>query len=267
MDKSTGGMKKTIYFMRFYRRLERNRTKDNIYTIVFILVYIIGLLIFYSKVTLEISNIIKQILSKYIAIEGLNVVGKEFIPMFGPIYYLEVPTVYPEYGMLIINIIICTIGLISMVAIKKIYGPMSIYLSMGFIVQIISCIYFILSKGKFPYTACDYSELYMKQQLSIWIFLVIIIGVVIALLGMGNVRMKLMTIIATIMYSFIFGVIRYCIYLFIIFKFSILYMPVLFFILGPFFDFLYLVFFYGLYINKIIKIYDSNEGRKAWKWA
>ncbi|HEX3022795.1 MAG TPA: hypothetical protein VHP81_10430 [Lachnospiraceae bacterium] len=44
-------------------------------------------------------------------------------------------------------------------------------------------------------------------------------------------------------------------------------MAVLFFIFGPLFDFLYFVFFYGIYIDRSIKHYDSKKGREQWGWA
>ena len=37
-------------------------------------------------------------------------------------------------------------------------------------------------------------------------------------------------------------------------------------VFGPLFDFLYLVAIYSLLVNKMVKIYDSGEGREDWKW-
>ena len=43
-------------------------------------------------------------------------------------------------------------------------------------------------------------------------------------------------------------------------------MALMFFVFGPLFDFLYLVAIYSLLVNKMVKIYDSGEGREDWKW-
>jgi hypothetical protein len=68
-------------------------------------------------------------------------------------------------------------------------------------------------------------------------------------------------------YSFIFGFVRYAVYLVLLVKASTLYMAVLFFTFGPFFDFLYLVCIYSMYMNALTKRFDNRKRGAEWQWA
>jgi len=119
----------------------------------------------------------------------------------------------------------------------------------------------------FPYTASDYSDLYIKQEVSLWISYLIISGLITGFIGFKDILRKMIVMISIMLYSFLFGIVRYIFFLYVIHEFSILFMPVLFFTLGPFFDFLYFVFFYGIYVDKAVKRYASAKGRGQWEWA
>ena len=110
-------------------------------------------------------------------------------------------------------------------------------------------------------------ELYTKQEVSIWISFVVILGLLTGVLGVQGIKRKILTMMGVMSYSFIFGVVRYIFFMYVIYRFSILYMALQFFALGPFFDFLYFVYFYGIYVDKCIRYYDSDVGSEMWKWA
>ena len=44
-------------------------------------------------------------------------------------------------------------------------------------------------------------------------------------------------------------------------------MALMFFVFGPFFDFLYLVGIYSIFINKMIELYESQAGKDEWLWS
>ena len=73
--------------------------------------------------------------------------------------------------------------------------------------------------------------------------------------------------IGTILYSLVFGIIRYILFLYVLQRFSVLYMALMFFVFGPFFDFLYLVGIYSIFINKMIELYESQAGKDEWLWS
>lgn len=78
---------------------------------------------------------------------------------------------------------------------------------------------------------------------------------------------KLVALLATLAYSFVYGVVRYVIYLVILHYFSSLYMATLFFTLGVVFDFLQMVFVYILYVRYASRAFGSQKEGSLWKWS
>ena len=57
---------------------------------------------------------------------------------------------------------------------------------------------------------------------------------------------------------------RYAVFLWMLDRFSVLYMAVMFFALGPFADFVYVVSIYSLYLNRLaLRLKRSPE---TWQW-
>lgn len=259
--------KKQIYFSRTYRHLSINKLETVLYIILFAIPALILLLFYYSDLTYIISKISVNILEDYIPINFSNVGSGEFLSLLGDVKFLKIPNVVPSIRFIIINFIITFIFFVFFSTGKRSGKPVSVYMVMLLLTHISSCIFFYFFSKYFPYTASEYSELYIKQEVSIWIFFVIISGIITGLLGFRGIILRMITVISIMTYSFIFGAVRYIFFLYVIYKFSILYMPVLFFMLGPLFDFLYFVFFYGIYIDGSIKRYESDKGRDQWEWA
>ena len=86
------------------------------------------------------------------------------------------------------------------------------------------------------------------------------------LLGRGGLLRRAFTVVFIMLYSFLFGFIRYVLFLWVLYRFSVLYMPLMFFALGPFFDFLYFVSIYSISTNGMIRIYESKM-KGEWLWA
>ena len=258
--------KKTIYYARTYRHLQYSPWKN---TLFFCLLLVPSLVIF----ILNMQNI-----TSFVSVLAANIIGEIFpgIPLYvsnsdfsflGVIEFLDLPTVYPNLSFVFLNFIVSLALILFLMTGKRLGKPVSIYLLMGLCIHLINCIYFIFSPTYFPYSAFDYSTLYMKQQVGIWITFIILTAMFVSFMGRLGIITKIFTFIGIMSYSFVFGAVRYIVFLYLIEKFSILYMAPMFFVLGPFFDFLYMVSIYGFFIDKMVKLYDSNEGRKEWQWS
>ena len=70
-----------------------------------------------------------------------------------------------------------------------------------------------------------------------------------------------MTLLAIMLYSIVFGTVR------LLYRFSVIYMAFFYFMIGPMFDFLYLVMIYAVFVNRMIGVYDSRKGKGVWKWS
>lgn len=269
MDIKNTIQKRQIYFSRAYRHLEPNKKEQWLFLLLFVLPSLILFLIFYTKVSYALSIWVKHALSACIPNSCLGIAYSNFLPVFGGIYYVQTQNLLPSDQEVIINlaltIVLLAVGLFSSRN-KKGGTPLSIYFAIVLLLHLIACIYFTFAKEFFPYSATKYSELYMLQQVGIWMSFLVLAGLVTGIVGYGRIAGKLLTFLAIIIYSFIFGCVRYLTFLFIVSAASSLYMTTLFFSLGPLYDFLYLVCIYSIFINVQIKHFDQGEGRLKWHW-
>lgn len=95
-------------------------------------------------------------------------------------------------------------------------------------------------------------------------------GIKISLINTGislGVIYKLLTLLAIMLYSIVFGTVRYVIFIWLLYRFSVICMAFFYFMIGPMFDFLYLVMIYAVFVNRMIGVYDSRKGKEVWKWS
>jgi len=259
-------LKGQIRLSHTYRHLRINHLKQNLYLWFLILPALVIYFFTYSELSIFISNLVRNILSELIPISEMTLTSSAFLPYFGDVTFITLPTAVFDRQLNIITLIISAIILWFMLTGKRKGHPASIFVSIGLLIQIISCIFFIFASNDFPYTASIYSELYIKQQISLWLFFFIIIGVVTVLLGNGYFYHNLFFLISIMLYSFIYGVLRYVTYLYIMSEISTIYMAALFFTFGPLFDFLYVTYFYGRYVNRIIIVNETKDSEDIWQW-
>jgi hypothetical protein len=68
----------------------------------------------------------------------------------------------------------------------------------------------------------------------------------------------------TVAYSILFATVRYAVFLYLLTRYSVIYMAAMFFALGPFIDFAYVVAIYALYLNRLaVRMKRTPE---AWQW-
>ena len=257
--------KKKIYYTRTYRHLKKNHLKSGLYLLIFIL----PCLIIFS---MNLHN-----LTKFLSDTGVAVLGRAFpgIPMYisrdvfsflGTIEYIDMPTTYPGLPFVFANLVIMLLALVFLGTGRRKGKPVAIFCMLMVIIHIVNCVYFIFAANHFPYLADQFSNLYMKQQIGIWLTFIVLSGLVTGFLGNRGYLYKILTFLATMAYSLVFGVVRYILFLYLLQQFSILYMALMYFVFGPLFDFLYFVGIYSIFANKMVKMYDTGEGREDWEW-
>lgn len=258
--------KSKIYYSRTYRKLKSGGWKGILAAGILIIPALFLLLWNCFEITRGMSWLAVRFLCDRFRGLQIQIVDSEF-PIIGKISIVELPTVYPGMKEVIINLLVI-MGMVIFACTGKRKGkPAAIFSMIVLITHLINCVYFLFGSNYFPYTAYQYSDLYMRQQIGIWIFFIVLAGGVIGLMGSKGLLFKVLAFWGTILYSTVFGVARYVFFLYILERFSIFYMALLFFVFGPFFDFLYLVGIYALYVNKMGKIYDSDKGREEWAWS
>ena len=124
-----------------------------------------------------------------------------------------------------------------------------IYTSFFAMLTVASGAFFILVPELFPYDMSEFSRLYMGTELGIWFMLPLVMG-----LALGPVPAplgeKALVILVDLAYSLLFGAVRFAAFVLILREASVFFMAGLFFALGPFVDFVYVVAIYALYLNQ-----------------
>lgn len=265
---SAGDTKDVIFYARTYRRFERDVKRQVVFIFLLVIPATILYLLFYPHITRMVSLWASDVLSNALgATQGYPVGAHEYIPFFGPVSYVSLSSSYPSMSLVVGTAVVCLLMCTFFVTGPRRGMPLSIFLLFGVGVQLVSCLFFFIDGSVFPYAETDYSELYMIQQVGIWLFFIIIAGFVVGLISYGGLALKVVTFVTIVLYSFVFGTVRYVVYLFIVAKYSSLFMATLFFSLGPFFDFLYLVFFYSLFVDRLNAKLNRRDRTEVWRWT
>ena len=256
--------KKQIYYARTYRHLKVAPLPYILFLMLLIVPAVVLLCLYYDELTYAMSDAAAWVMQRA-GFSVTDIKAGVFLPQLGPVHYLSMPTVLPGTVFVLVNLVVM-LGLMWLLLTgKRKTGPISIYLLIAIFIHVMACVFFLLGRELFPYTLTDFSDLYMKQQLGIWITFLVMIGLVMGLVR-GGILLRILTVVGVMAYSLLFGFVRYVLFLAILSQFSVLYMPLMFFVLGPFFDFLYFVAIYAISTNRMIRMYDSKM-KGDWSWA
>ena len=258
--------KKQIYYARSYRSLKGNRKQSILYLLLLVLPCLAALLRHYGDISAFVCRVAEGALGSMLPGVPLSLESGEFIPFLDRITYVVLPTTFPTTGFSIGNLAASLLLIILFMCSKKGRNtPPLIFLSIFLVVHTVNSAFFVFAADKFPYSAGEYSALYMEQQVGIWISFLVMSGLVTGILGSGRVFMRAATFACTMLYSFAFGLLRYILALYVVYRFSVLYIAAFFFALGPFFDFLYFVGIYGIFLDRMI---EKQRGEmEEWKWS
>jgi hypothetical protein len=215
----------------------------------------------YPFITDGMSSIARWTLSSHYLPGTTSVIQKAFL--IGDVSFIDIPGRYPTMLETIINLTISLV-LIILLPHSKRDKNIAIYFVFLAAINLVSSVYFSLATHSFPYTVTNFSELYIKAEISMWLFIPFILGMAFLPLPAPTFH-KLMLIVFTMVYSLIFGTLRYIIFLFILSKWSVIYMALLFFAFGPLIDFVYIVGIYSYYNSRLAHNLKGSES--VWKWS
>ncbi len=258
--------KKKIYYARTYRHLVQSTIKNVLYFLLLILPTIILYFWNLHAITGFVSETGVRVLGRVFPGLPMNIATIRY-PVFGKVDYIVLPTVLPDFKFIVGNLCVIFLALIVLSTGRRKGHPVAIYLMLSLMTHVVSCAFFLFATNHFPYLMLDFSELYISQQISIWLIFIILSGLVTGFIGSKGYLYKCLTFLVTMVYSLVFGSIRYIVFLYLLERYSVLYMAAMFFVFGPLFDFLYLVCIYSFFINKMTKYYDTGKGREEWRWS
>ena len=265
MDQKNTAPKSTIWYSRTYRKLHIDYLSAFLFILFLMIPSLVALVLCIEPITRGMTTLTQGVLSEALPGKQFLVESSEYMP-FGTIHVLAFDVSLPSATEIAINIAAVT-GLVAILTVSKYRGkPIVIYLNFSFMIHIISCIFFSFVRTTTIYSGKEFSEIIMKQQISVWLLFVVLMGVVLAFFGNRGLGDKILAFVAVMLYSGIMGLIRYIVFTFILAYFSALYMADMYFFAGPIFDFLYLVGVYAIYSSRMQKMFDSPAGEGEWRW-
>jgi hypothetical protein len=249
-----------LYYHRAYRKITGSGWIFFLEFIITVIPLFIIILVIYPEITAQMSLFTYKFLFPYYLPVSIFLGEKSFL--VGNVSIVTVPGSYPSVLTCLINFIVSLI-MIFFLPKTKIGRNFAIIAVFWAIINLSSVLFFSITPFEFPYTVEDYSELYMKTEVSIWLFIPFILGIAFLPLPSSFIP-KILIIMLTVAYSIIFGTLRYIVFLFVVSKFSVIYMAILFFAFTPLIDFIYIVGIYSYYTYFLAKKLKGDE--TIWKW-
>ena len=251
--------KSLIFYHRAHITFSNTKCHFCAFGFVFIILSLVVFFLF-EDITLQMNLFAKNVLSHYFTAGNIEISGRPFL--YQTVYILDMPGKYPSpvFSFVLFMLSLAVIFFINKTRLIKPIVIWGIYVS---IINFIAAAFFILWPDMFPYGVKAFSELYIKAQVVIWLFVPMLMGAALSSLP-SNVFSKIGIAFSALLYSLVFGIVRYVVFLYALAKFSFVFMPIMFFIFGPLMDFVYMVTIYSLHVscfaNKI------GKDLRIWKW-
>jgi len=255
--------KSVIYYHRAYRKLPA-KSKAGYLTEFFLLFFFFVAVIFhiFPRATELTSYFSKYILSFVMPPNTLAIMKKGFLSR--DFYMISRIGRFPSPLFLLVSIQVTLAVAFIFTQLKSIPKSLGIWMLYVCIINIISCLFFLYMPDRFPYNIEIFSELYMKTQVTIWFFISIVIPLALAPFRTG-ILTKGVIITSMLLYSIVFGCLRYIVFFYILTRYSYVFMAVLFFALGPLIDFVYIIGLYSFSIS-FLSVKMKRDLIK-WKWS
>ncbi len=258
--------KLNISYSRDYRHLDRNLTAYVLQIVLVLVPMVVAFLFLYNGLSHFMARYAADILER-ITGDVTGIREADFLPVFGGVYCVEMEGKTPSFIMSFLSVIVTLVLIIICSRIKSDKKPVMIFLTIALYIHLISSIYFVVADAAgFPYDLNEYSSFYMKQQIVAWLMIMVIYWLTTSLITrVAVLRISSFFILGCI--SFLFGFVRYILYLFIIAKASYLFMAVLYFSFGILFDFMIMVGVYSVFMKYASRKFKSMEVEGVWKWS
>lgn len=255
-------MKDVVFFHRSYRVLPESGRGRGIDLLALILPVEILILAFHERILALFVEAVRAILAWCGLATGVGHVP--FLPwVIREIPILAHPPVFPSGSFALGNLIVSVAVVVALPLLRFLPRPMVIYFVFLGAINGASSVFFLAWPRQFPYDIAAFSSLYMQLTLGLWLFLPVLVGMVLHVLP-GGLGRKFLVLAAIMGYSVVFGIVRYAVFLWLLDRFSVLYMAVMFFALGPFADFVYVVSIYSLHLNRLAV--ELKRTPETWQW-
>jgi len=262
LDPGSAIEKNQIYYHRSYRKLKQHSLL-NIAVQVLVQIVLIDFFIFYyyPQITEAISKVTKAVLATAISQELIEIVPSLYI--YDNVHVVTLPGRYPSLKLSIIVAVLSLTFFFLSISLKRVIEPKFVWLIFISFINLTASLFFIFYSGYFPYDMEVFSEMYIKTEVGIWIIIPFILTIALLPFPIKMIK-KVGVIILTILYSMVFALVRYIVFLYLLRTTTYLFMALMFFMLGPFLDFIYIVGSYSLCLSTAGK--QTQKKMELWNW-
>ena len=198
-----------------------------------------------SEISLHISKLAIRLINGYFPDNSIRLLFEKSV-FEQNLYFAQVGNFSNTEMFLHLNLVLTAVFILCVYCFKTGLGTFY-FLAVG-ITHFIACLFFELLPEAFPYTANDYLNIYMQQQMVIFFSIPLVLGVPCALMLKSPLK-GLCCVAGCILFGGLFSVLRYALVIYVLTYVSILYLPVIYFYIGPVMDFFYMIIFYSFAVR------------------
>ncbi|BAL80488.1 hypothetical protein [Caldisericum exile] len=243
-------MKEKFTPHRAYRKVKIEK-KEIFSLIIATLLIVLVIYFFLPKITIFWASFT----IKYINLTEVNIVKTQHFHL----YTLDIPGKFPSTKYSVSVLIVSIVMLLFLFLLRPhMIKYFFVYIDL---ILVASSIYFIFFKQLFPYNLTKLLEMLTYIQASILI-LIPIIGFMSTVFFKTKFYKKLLFVVSILVYAIVFHTLRFATFVYITKNFSYLFTPLLFFVFGPYFDAIYFVAFFSLFVASSVKQIE----KEAFQW-
>ncbi len=253
-------VKQVIYYHRSYRMIGRPSSIEYGVIGLFVLVLMATILLLYPRLTSLMTGLALRSVPASASAQT-RLVREPFLT--GPITVPDMPGTFPPIE-LCFAFLAFSGAVVALAPRTKLHLPIAVWLAFGGVIGLISAVIFGFWPPYYPYYIQSFSLLYMKMEIGLWLFIPAVMGVAFLPLP-ASLPYRLSRMAATLVYMVAMGVVRYAFFIAVLVRFSYLFMAFLYFVLGPFLDFVLAVGLYSYFASRISR--RVRRGLGVWRWS
>ena len=252
--------KQRIFYSRAYR------TFPPLAALHIVLCLLIFGLVFVSVIVyrVELTRIVAVTASHLARLAGVDAGVTRLDFLWGHVYTVDALGSFPSLNYAFLSFVVCILVVLVVPRLKKLSPPIAFWFMYVFIIHLISSVFFIFFPEYFPYTLLDFTSLYMMVEVIMWILIpLLVLGI--SWYCPAGIVAKTTLLLATVIYSFVFGMVRLALFVIVLEHYSVIFMAVMFFMFGALVDFIYLTGFYSLFAVRTAN--GLAKRRDVWRWS
>ena len=122
---------------------------------------------------------------------------------------------------------------------------------------------YLLFAGHLGYEAEDFSRLYLRTIVIVWLVLPVFMGGLSMTLPFSPLE-QLGYVVCALLYNFLFSAVRYALFIWVIWKLGVVMMADLYLFFGPLMDFIYSVGIFTFFLMRLTRRLDRQVERWTW---